>query len=79
MSHHKRLDHRPKVGDWIDVDVTTGGLARRGQVVEVLGDEGHERYRVRWDEVHESIHFPSDGTHVVEPGSLPHRREVVLH
>jgi hypothetical protein len=51
-------------GDWIAVHVIGGGAPRRGQVVEVMGRPGHERYRVRWDEEHESIHFPSEGTSV---------------
>jgi hypothetical protein len=34
-------------------------------IVEVLGREGHEHYRVRWDEEHESIHFPAQGTRVL--------------
>jgi hypothetical protein len=41
-----------------------GGQPRRGQIIEVLGGPGHERYRVRWDEQHESIHFPADGTSI---------------
>jgi hypothetical protein len=31
-------------------------------VLEVLGRRGHEHSRVRWDEQHESIHFPGGGT-----------------
>jgi Domain of unknown function (DUF1918) len=51
-------------GDWIEVNLI-GGSSRRGRILEVLGKEGHEHYRVRWDEEHESIHFPADGTHVL--------------
>ena len=73
MTHARAI--RPlRAGDWIDVDMVGSSLPRRGQIVEILGTPGHERYRVRWDELHESIHFPTDGTHRVEPGSLPHRR-----
>ena len=53
-------------GNWIEVDVIGGGPGRRGQIVDVVGGEGHERYRVRWDEEHESLHFPADGTHVLQ-------------
>lgn len=60
----------PREGDWIEVHQIGGGMPRRGLVVEVLGRPGHEHYRVRWDEQHESIHFPADGT-IVKP---PRRR-----
>jgi hypothetical protein len=33
--------------------------------VEVLGGQGHEHYRVRWDERHESIVYPADGVSIV--------------
>ena len=61
------------VGEWIEVNVIGGGPSRRGQVMEVLGAPGHEHYRVRWDEEHESLHFPADGTRVLretESGAL---------
>ena len=60
----KPVDARARPGDWIAVHVIGGGAPRRGQVLEVLGRPGHERYRVRWDEQHESIHFPSEGTSI---------------
>ena len=49
------------VGDWIEAHGVHGEPARRGQIVELLGREGHEHYRVRWDEQHESILYPADG------------------
>ena len=39
--------------------------ARRGQIVEILGGPGHEHYKVRWDEAHESIVFPADGVNII--------------
>jgi Domain of unknown function (DUF1918) len=57
-----RTNVRP--GDWIAVHQIGGGTPRRGQIIEVLGRPGHERYRVRWDEQHVSIHFPSEGTSI---------------
>jgi len=57
-----RADVRP--GDWLAVHQIGGGPPRRGQILEVLGRPGHEHYRVRWDEQHESIHFPSEGTSI---------------
>ena len=54
--------HTPAdAGDWLEVQGPAGKPSRRGQVVEVLGRPGHERYRVRWDEKHESIFFPPSG------------------
>ena len=50
-------------GDWIRVQFIGGGVPRKGQILEVLGAGGHEHYRVRWTDDHESIFFPADGTH----------------
>ncbi len=49
------------VGDWIETRGLHGKPGRRGQIVEILGHEGHEHYLVRWDEQHESILYPADG------------------
>jgi hypothetical protein len=54
-------------GDRIEVSSPGGGLPRRGLIVEVLGGPGHERYRVRWLDDRESIHYPSDGTRIHRP------------
>ena len=54
--------HDVREGDWIEVNLIGGGANRRGQILEILGAQGHEHYRVRWDEQHESLHFPSEGT-----------------
>jgi hypothetical protein len=35
-----------------------GDPERTGEILEVLGDPGHERYKVRWDDGHESIFHP---------------------
>ena len=35
-----------------------GDTARTGEIIELIGDPGHERYRVRWDDGHESIFTP---------------------
>jgi hypothetical protein len=62
--------HRPprvaREGDWLEVHAVGGGPPRRGQILEVLGRPGHERYRVRWDEQRESIHYPQAGGSSVE-------------
>lgn len=52
-----------------------GEPARHGLIFEVIGRPGHERYRVRWDEQHESIVYPADGVRVVHdaPKRAPRR------
>src|SRR5437660_6177401 len=35
--------------------------ARHGVVEEVLRDDPHPRYRIRWNDGHESIYTPADG------------------
>jgi len=54
-----------RVGNWLEAQGIHGGSPRRGEVLEVLGSPGHEHYRVRWDEQHESIVYPADGVAVV--------------
>lgn len=63
-------ERSPRAGDWIEVHGLHGEPARNGQIVAVIGGPGHERYRVRWDEEHESIVYPSDG--VVIHRRAPH-------
>jgi Domain of unknown function (DUF1918) len=53
------------VGDWLEARGIHGEPARRGEILEVIGQPGHKRYRVRWDEQHESIVFPADGVTVI--------------
>jgi hypothetical protein len=53
------------VGDWIEARGLYGQPPRRGQIIELLGRDRHERYRVRWDEKHESILYPADGVVIV--------------
>jgi hypothetical protein len=60
MAKDKRADGA-HVGDWVEARGVHGEPPRRGQIVELLGRQGHEHYRVRWDEQHESILYPSDG------------------
>jgi hypothetical protein len=57
-------------GDRLVVEsIHVGQPRREGEVVEVVpGDSGHEHYRVRWDDGHESIYFPSSDCHVVAAG-----------
>lgn len=57
--------HNAHVGDWIEVNTVGGGPSRRGQITEILGAEGHQHFRVRWDEAHETLHYPAEGTRVL--------------
>ncbi len=54
-------------GDWIEEPSSDHSAPRRGLVVEVLGSGSRRHYRVRWDEQHESIHFPSPFMRVHPP------------
>jgi hypothetical protein len=49
-----------QVGDLVIVEGHRIGEARRiGEILERLGEAGHEHYRVRWDDGHESVFYPS--------------------
>jgi hypothetical protein len=57
-----------KVGDRITVDSGKVGQApRSGEVLEIIEAPYGNRYRVRWDDGHESTFHPTSGTiHTVE-------------
>jgi hypothetical protein len=40
---------------------STERTARHGMVEEVVHGDPHPRYRIRWDDGHESIYTPADG------------------
>jgi hypothetical protein len=49
-----------RVGDLVVVEGRRVGQGRRiGEILEVLGEPGHEHYRVRWDADRESVFYPS--------------------
>ena len=56
------------VGDWIEARGLYGQPPRRGQIIELLGHDEHEHYRVRWDEKHESMLYPADGVVIMPRG-----------
>jgi Domain of unknown function (DUF1918) len=58
---NRRISSTARVGDMIETRGLHGRASRRGEIVELLGGAGHEHYRVRWDEQHESIVYPADG------------------
>lgn len=53
------------VGDWVEARGIYGQPPRRGLIIELLGGDQHEHYRVRWDEKNESILYPADGVVVI--------------
>jgi hypothetical protein len=61
-----------RAGDLIEIHGHRQGEERRlGEILAVLGEPGHEHYRVRWDDDRESVFFPaSDATvrHVQKGG-----------
>jgi Ala-tRNA(Pro) deacylase len=53
---------RPAVGDVIVLGGHHVGAERTmGEILEVRGESDHERYRIRWEDGHESIFHPADG------------------
>ena len=49
-----------RAGDLVVVEGHRVGEGRRiGEILEVLGSSDHEHYRVRWDDDHESVFYPS--------------------
>ena len=71
---NKQVASTARVGDRIEARGLHGGPSRSGEIVELLGSERHEHYRVRWDEKHESIVYPTDGViitpHATRRGTL---------
>jgi hypothetical protein len=61
----ERARELAKAGDWVEAQGLPGKPTRCGEIVEVLGQPGHEHYRVRWDEQHESVLFPAEGVRIL--------------
>lgn len=52
-----------QVGDRIKVDSEKAGVpAREGEILEIIEASYGTRYRVRWDDGHESVVQPHGGT-----------------
>lgn len=64
MSQLMTREPSARPGDRIEARGLPGRGTRHGIVREVLGREGHIRYRVAWEDGRESILFPADGVHV---------------
>ena len=51
-----------------------GEKPRTGEILEVLGEAGHEHYRVRWDDDHESVFYPSSDSTIQKAEPRKKRR-----
>ena len=76
--HAIQQTEEPAVGDVIVVGGHYVGSERSmGEILEIRGDPGHERYRVRWEDGHESIFHPADGDATIHHYA-PHGASVEL-
>jgi len=59
-----KAEHAAEVGDLIVIAGHHVGESERiAEILEVVGEPPSVRYRVRWDDGHESVYFPgSDAT-----------------
>lgn len=46
---------------------SVGSAQRKAEILEVLGEPGHERFRVRWDDGHESVFSPGEDAILQRP------------
>jgi Domain of unknown function (DUF1918) len=59
------------VGDQVVAESeSTTRSARRGVIEEVVRGDPHPRYRIRWEDGHESVYTPADGAlRLAEPSA----------
>jgi Ala-tRNA(Pro) deacylase len=51
---------RARIGDVVAVaGRRVGDSGRSGEILEILGEPGHEHFRVRWEDEHESVFYPA--------------------
>ena len=66
-----REARRIEPGDIVETSSRhVGGERRTGEIVAVLGNDERVHFRVRWQDGHESIPYPGEGTTIT-----PHDRE----
>lgn len=53
-----------------------GEPERVGEILEVVGDATHPRYRVRWDDGHESTFYPGSDA-VIRRATSPRKAKAV--
>jgi hypothetical protein len=51
-----------------------GESRRVGEILELLGEAGHEHYRVHWDDDHESVFYPSSDSTIQKAGPRTKKR-----
>ena len=52
---------RGQIGDLVVIEGHRVGQGQRiGEVLEVLGEPGHEHYRVRWEDERETVFYTSN-------------------
>jgi Domain of unknown function (DUF1918) len=60
--------YEPAAGDVVEVTGHRVGEAPRlGEILEVIGEGEHRHYRVRWDDGHESVYYPSSDATIRPP------------
>jgi hypothetical protein len=65
-----QIEHKSKakVGYLIEIHGHhVGEKGRTGEILEVLGEAEHEHFKVRWEDGHESVFYPSNDA-TVRPG-----------
>jgi Domain of unknown function (DUF1918) len=56
---------RARPGEVVVIEGHRVGESRRiGEILEVLGDPGHEHYRVRWDDGRETVFYPGNDARI---------------
>jgi hypothetical protein len=67
-----RASTETRPGDLVVVEGHHVGEARRiGEILEILGATEHLHYRVRWDDGHESLFYPSSDA-IIQRGPRKH-------
>lgn len=68
-------EYEARVGDRIEVaSHRLRGSRRAGTILQVMGDPGHEYYRVRWDDRGESVLHPGPDATLLPATPRPRRR-----
>jgi Ala-tRNA(Pro) deacylase len=69
----------PARGDVVEVSGRrVGDPGRKGEILDVLGSEEHPHYLVRWEDEHESVLYPGEGTTVRAKVQRKRRRKPAL-
>jgi hypothetical protein len=56
---------RARPGDVVAIDGRrVGDPGRTGEILAILGEPGHEHYRVRWEDGRESVFYPGSDAHI---------------